>query len=169
MANLAHERLPAKRSSIMEAMRAAFYRVCDILQLSGDREDPVTKIVELAKAGERHPEILCIDVLADLRSASTRRDITSATGARRDSVCRGERAGPRLILRSLVLITGWTIQLWRCCCCWLGWAPCGDDRSAAAISGRPRSSAKAWARAWYSLAIRLSSAAAAALLVAAAC
>jgi hypothetical protein len=31
MANLAHERLPAKRSSIMEAMRAAFYRVCDIL------------------------------------------------------------------------------------------------------------------------------------------
>jgi hypothetical protein len=25
----------------MEAMRAAFYRVCDILQLSGDREDPV--------------------------------------------------------------------------------------------------------------------------------
>jgi hypothetical protein len=37
----------------------------------------VTKIVELAKAGERHPEILCIDVLADLRSASTRRDITA--------------------------------------------------------------------------------------------
>jgi hypothetical protein len=50
-------------ADLMEAMRAAFYRVYDILQLSGDREDPlteivVTKIVELAKAGERDPEIL---------------------------------------------------------------------------------------------------------------
>jgi hypothetical protein len=58
-------------ADLMEAMRAAFYRVCDILQLSGDREDPLTeivvaKIVELAKAGERDPEILCIDVLAEL-------------------------------------------------------------------------------------------------------
>ena len=58
-------------SSLMEAMRAAFYRVCDVLQLSCDREDPltevlVTKIVELAKAGERDPEILCFTVLADL-------------------------------------------------------------------------------------------------------
>jgi hypothetical protein len=56
---------------LMEAMRDAFHRVCDILQLSCDREDPlteivVTKIVELAKAGERDPEILCIDVLAQL-------------------------------------------------------------------------------------------------------
>jgi hypothetical protein len=55
----------------MQAMRAAFYRVCDVLQLSCDREDPltevvVTKIVELAKAGERDPEILCFTVLADL-------------------------------------------------------------------------------------------------------
>jgi hypothetical protein len=55
----------------MEAMRAAFYRVCDVLELSCDREDPlteivVTKIVELAKAGERDPEILCFTVLADL-------------------------------------------------------------------------------------------------------
>jgi hypothetical protein len=46
--------------SLMEAMRAAFYRVCDVLQLSCDRADPmteivVTKIVELAKAGERDP------------------------------------------------------------------------------------------------------------------
>jgi hypothetical protein len=54
-------------------MRAAFYRVCDILQLSGDREDPltelvVTKIVELAKAGERNPEVLCVDVLAQLEA-----------------------------------------------------------------------------------------------------
>jgi hypothetical protein len=55
----------------MEATRAAFYRVCDILQLSGDREDPLTeivvaKLVEFAKAGERDPEILSIDVLAEL-------------------------------------------------------------------------------------------------------
>jgi hypothetical protein len=58
-------------SDLMEAMRAAFYRVCDVLQLSCDREDPltevvVTKIVELAKAGERDPEKLCFAVLADL-------------------------------------------------------------------------------------------------------
>jgi hypothetical protein len=56
---------------LMEAMRAAFYRVCDVLQLSCDREDPltdvvVTKIVELAKKGERDPEILCFTVLAEL-------------------------------------------------------------------------------------------------------
>jgi hypothetical protein len=50
--------------SLMDAMRAAFNRVCDVLQLSCDREDPltevvVTKIVDLAKAGERDPEKLC--------------------------------------------------------------------------------------------------------------
>jgi hypothetical protein len=60
----------------MEAMRAAFYRVCDVLQLSCDREDPltevvVTKIVELAKAGERDPEILCSKVLADLQTPAS--------------------------------------------------------------------------------------------------
>jgi hypothetical protein len=56
---------------LMEAMRAAFYRVCEVLQLSCDVEDPltevvVTKIVGLAKAGERDPDILCGKVLADL-------------------------------------------------------------------------------------------------------
>jgi hypothetical protein len=60
-------------ADLMEAMRAAFYRVCNILQLSGDREDPLTeivveKVVELAKAGERDPEVLCIDVLAQLET-----------------------------------------------------------------------------------------------------
>jgi hypothetical protein len=64
---------------VIEAMRAAFYRVCEILQLSCDREDPltevvVTKIVELAKAGERDPEILCLNVLAQLRTSS--QDVT---------------------------------------------------------------------------------------------
>lgn len=58
-------------ADLMEAMRAAFHRICDILRLSCDREDPltevvVTKIVELAKAGERDPDVLCIDVLAQL-------------------------------------------------------------------------------------------------------
>ena len=57
----------------MQAMRAAFYRVCEVLQLSCDREDPltevvVTKIVELAKAGECDPEILCFTVLAELET-----------------------------------------------------------------------------------------------------
>jgi hypothetical protein len=60
-------------SGLMEAMRAAFYRVCEVLELSCDRENPltevvVTKIVELAKAGERDPEKLCNKVLADLET-----------------------------------------------------------------------------------------------------
>ncbi len=60
----------------IEAMHAAFRRVCDILQLSCDRDDPLTelvvlKILERAKAGEREPEILCIDVLAELGAPSS--------------------------------------------------------------------------------------------------
>jgi hypothetical protein len=59
----------------IEAMHDAFRRVCDILQLSCDREDPLTeivvlKIMELAKSGQRDPEILCIDVLAELEAPS---------------------------------------------------------------------------------------------------
>jgi hypothetical protein len=43
------------------------------LQLSCDREDPmteivVTRIVELANAGENDPDILCFTVLAELGS-----------------------------------------------------------------------------------------------------
>jgi hypothetical protein len=54
----------------MEAVRAAFYPVFEILQLRGDRKDSLTeiavlKIVELAKAGELDPETLCIDVTAE--------------------------------------------------------------------------------------------------------
>jgi hypothetical protein len=44
---------------------------CDVLQLSCDREDPLTEVVirkigELAKAGERDPEIRCFTVLSEL-------------------------------------------------------------------------------------------------------
>jgi hypothetical protein len=57
----------------IEAMREAFQRVCDIRQLDCGREDPMTelvmKIVEIAKAGERDPECLCLDVLAELRKS----------------------------------------------------------------------------------------------------
>jgi hypothetical protein len=58
-------------SEQIEAMRAAFNRVCEVLELSCDREDPltevvVTKIVELAKTGERDPEKLCFTVLTEL-------------------------------------------------------------------------------------------------------
>jgi hypothetical protein len=58
-------------SSLMEAMRAAFYRVlrCPPALLRAGRpltEVVVTKIVELARAGERDPEILCFTVLAQL-------------------------------------------------------------------------------------------------------
>jgi hypothetical protein len=59
----------------IEAMREAFRRVCDVLQLKCSRDDPrtdqvVLKIVELAKAGELDPERLCIDVLAELETSS---------------------------------------------------------------------------------------------------
>jgi hypothetical protein len=63
------------RSPMSEAVtmqrREETVAVGDVLQLSCDREDPltemvVTKIVDLAKAGERDPEIHCIDVLAEL-------------------------------------------------------------------------------------------------------
>jgi hypothetical protein len=52
----------------IDAMHEAFRRVCDILQLQCSREDPLTdlvvmKIMELAKAGERDPEVLYIDTL----------------------------------------------------------------------------------------------------------
>jgi hypothetical protein len=62
----------------IEAMRAAFHRVCDVLQLDCGREDPmteivVTKIVELAKVGELDPERLCIDTLAALEPEPTGR------------------------------------------------------------------------------------------------
>jgi hypothetical protein len=55
----------------IEAMRTAFYRVCDALQLTGRVEDPITeivatKIVDLAKAGELDPDRLCSRVLLEL-------------------------------------------------------------------------------------------------------
>jgi hypothetical protein len=76
----------AFNANLMEAMRTAFYRVCEVLQLSGDREDPLTeivaaKIVELAKAGERDPEILCSKVLADLETPAQGRPLTPSERA----------------------------------------------------------------------------------------
>jgi hypothetical protein len=60
-------------SDLMESMRTAFHWVCKALQLNCDLEDRiteviVTKIVQLAKAGARDPEILCGKVLADLET-----------------------------------------------------------------------------------------------------
>jgi hypothetical protein len=57
----------------VEAMHAAFDRVCNVLQLDCGRDDPMTeivvmKIVELAKIGDLDPERLCIDTLAALVS-----------------------------------------------------------------------------------------------------
>jgi hypothetical protein len=55
----------------IEAMRAAFYKVCDALLLNGHVDDPMTevvvdKIVALAKAGEHDAERLAEHVLNDL-------------------------------------------------------------------------------------------------------
>jgi len=78
----------------VEAMRAAFRRVCDVLQLHCDRDDPiteliVTKIVELARGGELDPERLCNDVMAELgttsRGSPVRRNRPgTSTGAREE-------------------------------------------------------------------------------------
>lgn len=55
----------------IEAMRTAFYKVCDALLLNGDVDDPMTevvvdKIVALAKAGEHDAHRLAELVLNDL-------------------------------------------------------------------------------------------------------
>jgi hypothetical protein len=55
----------------IEAMRAAFYRVCDALSLKCDLDDPMTevivaKIVALGKAGEHDADRLAEFVLNDL-------------------------------------------------------------------------------------------------------
>jgi hypothetical protein len=64
--NLEHEDI--------EVMRAAFHRVCELLQLDCGADDRVTeivatKLIEYAKSGERDPERLCIGVLASLQAA----------------------------------------------------------------------------------------------------
>jgi hypothetical protein len=58
----------------IEVMRAAFHRVCDVLQLNCGTDDRMTelvvmKIVQLARGGEMDPEQLCISVLAELESS----------------------------------------------------------------------------------------------------
>jgi hypothetical protein len=58
-----------------ETTMEAFRRVCEVLHINANTEDPLTafvvlKIVELAKAGELDPERLCNDVLAALESPS---------------------------------------------------------------------------------------------------
>jgi hypothetical protein len=55
----------------IEAMRSAFYKVCDVLQVGCKPGDPATdlivvKIVEHAKAGELDPDQLCRQVLRDI-------------------------------------------------------------------------------------------------------
>ena len=54
----------------IEAMRSAFYKVCDALLLKGELDDPMTgviadKIVALAKAGELDADRLAELVLVD--------------------------------------------------------------------------------------------------------
>jgi hypothetical protein len=55
----------------MEAMRSAYYNVCDALLLKGDVDDPLTevvvnKVIALVKAGEHDADRLAEDVLDDL-------------------------------------------------------------------------------------------------------
>jgi hypothetical protein len=58
----------------IEAMRVAYRRICDVLQLDCRREDPMTeiivmKIVELAEVGEYDPMQVSERVLADLKAS----------------------------------------------------------------------------------------------------
>jgi hypothetical protein len=55
----------------IEAMRSAFRKVCDVLQLDSKQGEPlsdliVKKIVERAKAGETDSDRLCSQVLLDM-------------------------------------------------------------------------------------------------------
>ena len=55
----------------IEAMRSAFHRVCEVLLLKCDKEDPMTevivsKIVTAAKAGVHDADRLAVLVLNDL-------------------------------------------------------------------------------------------------------
>ena len=53
----------------IEAMRAAFYKVCDALLLNGEVDDPMTEVVVnkiMAKAGEHDADRLAEHVLNDL-------------------------------------------------------------------------------------------------------
>jgi hypothetical protein len=70
----------------IEAMREAFQRVCDILQLDCGRDDPMTeliviKIVERAKAGEFDPELLCPGPTGDARTECGKRGDGTARAA----------------------------------------------------------------------------------------
>ena len=70
---------------LMEAMRLAFHKACEVLQLS-DKDDVfteivATRIVEVAKTGERDPDRLCSEVLDALsapRKASEDADAIEA-------------------------------------------------------------------------------------------
>jgi hypothetical protein len=70
----------------IEAMRAAFRKICDALSLKCDRDDPMTeviadKIVALGKAGEhdanRPAELVLNDLAAPAGTSSSR---TARTG-----------------------------------------------------------------------------------------
>jgi hypothetical protein len=55
----------------IEAMRTAFHRVCEVLLIKCDKEDPMTeiivrKIIRAAKAGEYDTDRLAVLVLNDL-------------------------------------------------------------------------------------------------------
>jgi hypothetical protein len=63
----------------IEAVRAAFYRVCNALRLDCGADDQITefvvdKIVSLVKAGELDPERLCDAVLSELKSTPSAAD-----------------------------------------------------------------------------------------------
>jgi hypothetical protein len=56
----------------IEAMRAAFRKVCEVLQLNRNVDDPATdlivmKVVAIAKTGELDPDRLCERIVREFR------------------------------------------------------------------------------------------------------
>jgi hypothetical protein len=58
----------------LRILGVAFVQVCIALRIEEDSDDDVkqaiaNKIIELAKTGERHPDLLCEHALQDIREA----------------------------------------------------------------------------------------------------
>jgi hypothetical protein len=56
---------------LVEVTRLAFQKACDVLQLKCGPDDAITdlvatQIIELAKAGEADPDLLCSQVLIEM-------------------------------------------------------------------------------------------------------
>ena len=83
------------RPEHIEAMRLAFQKVCEALELECKPGEPmtelvVTKIIEHAKAGEIDPERLCRQVLLEISSTKKYRPMKRQTAEDRFAISLGQ-------------------------------------------------------------------------------